>query len=108
NTGSVHAGFTAQAQHILQWRDTQTSRRALRGADEGPVNSIVAAAEIGLDIAPFMLGSAGMPPTLNRIVIVRSGVYHLSGATMRQIHVGAFIAETEFQNRHSRNLQAVT
>ena len=78
NAGRVHAGFAAESENILEWDDAQTSRRTLGSADEGPVNAIIAVAEICFGIAALMLGGARVPPSLNCIVVVSSRVDDLS------------------------------
>ena len=57
--GSVHARLAAQSKHILQRNDAQARGRALRRADKRPMNSILAAPQISLGVAAFVLGRAG-------------------------------------------------
>jgi hypothetical protein len=59
-TGSVHARFAAQAQHVLQRDESKIGHRGLRRADERPMNAIVAAAKIAFRVAPFMIGGRGL------------------------------------------------
>src|SRR5258706_9407136 len=103
----IHAGFAAQAQHILQRDEAKIGHRALRRANEPPMNSILAASKIGFRIAPFVIGSAGAEPAHGSVIVVRSRVDDLAAGTMRQIHVRTLVAETELQHRHPRNLQAL-
>ena len=69
------------------------------------MNSILAAPDIGLGIASLLLRRSRTPPAHHGIVVVCAGVDDFVFGAMRQIHVRAFIPETELQNRHPRNFQ---
>ena len=66
------------------------------------------AAEVRFGVTTLVLGGPGLPPSDDRIVIVRAGVHHFSHSPVGQVHVRAFVAKTELQNRHARDLQAIS
>src|SRR5580704_18118374 len=71
------------------------------------MNPVVATSEIGLRVAPFVIGGARPEPARCRVVIVRPGTNDLACRAMRQVHVRSFVSEGKLQHRDSRNLQAV-
>ena len=106
--GSIHARFAAEAEYVLQRRDAQAGNGRLCGADEGPVNAVIAAAHIGFGVAAFVLGGGGVPPSDGGIVVMSAGVDDsFVVAAMGQIHVRAFVSEAELEHGHARNLQAL-
>ena len=105
--GCIHASLAAQAQHILQRDQRELRWRGLRRSDERPMNPIVAAAQIGLCVAPFAICSSSPEPAHRRVIIVSSGINDFAHGTMRQIHVRAFVPESELQHRNARNLQSL-
>src|SRR3984885_10657244 len=104
-TRSVHTGFAAQAQHVLEGDESKIGDRILRRADEGPMDAIVRAPKVGIRVTPFMFLGGGLVPAHGGIVIVRSRIDHFAGSAMRQVDVRTFVAESELQHRHSRDFE---
>src|ERR1700730_3783451 len=82
-TGSVHAGLAAKAEHVLQRDDAEIRRGTLRRADEPPVNAVLATANIGLGVAPLVLRRRGIPPAHYGVVIVCTRVDDFARGAMR-------------------------
>src|ERR1700739_662577 len=72
--GSIHAGLTAQAKHLLQRNNAEVRGGALRGPDKGPMNAVFASPHIGLSIPPLVFCGTGIPPAGNGVVVVSSRV----------------------------------
>src|SRR5215467_4252457 len=105
--GSIHAGIAAEAHHVLQGDDAKAGRGAVRGANEGPMDAVFRASDIRFRVAAFMIGCRRAPPTEDGVIVVSSGVDDLARGSMRKVDVRPFVAETELQHRHARNLEAI-
>src|SRR6202158_564157 len=106
-TGSIHAGLAAKAEHVLQGDNAEIRRGTLRRADERPVNAVLATANIGLGVAPLVLRRGGIPPAYYGVVVVRAGVDDFACGAVRQVHMRTFIAKAKLQDGHPRNLQPI-
>src|SRR5260370_13896790 len=79
----IHARFTSEPQHILQWNNYGVGHRRHYGADECPVDLFRAGVEVGfrelaleLDILgrSSAVSSHASPPPQRRVVIARAGI----------------------------------
>src|SRR5436309_3096936 len=93
--GSVHSSFTAQAQHVLQGDDAEACCRAKRCSNECPMDTIVAASDVGLGVTAFVLSRARIPPSHHRIVVVSAGINDFAVGAVRQVHVRTLITEAK-------------
>ena len=71
------------------------------------MDTVIAAADVGVGITALVICGAGIPPSDDRVVIMRARVHDFSCGTVRQVHVRAFIAEPELQHSHTRHLQPI-
>src|SRR5712671_1616106 len=72
------------------------------------MNSVTTLAYVGEGVAAFVLRGAGIPPSCSRVIIMRAGINNfLAGAAMRQVHMRAFVSESELEHRHARQLQPI-
>src|ERR1700722_6610029 len=106
-TGCIHASFAAETEDILQRDEGEFRGRILRGANERPMNAVIATSEVGLSVVAFVIGSSRVEPSDRRVVVVGSCVDNLAGGAMRQIHVRALIVETELHDGDSWNLESL-
>ncbi len=67
--GSIHAGFAAQAQDILQGDDAEIGGEHC-AANKRPMDAVFAVPKIGLCISLLVFCGARIPPAGNRVVVV--------------------------------------
>src|SRR5216683_1604456 len=72
------------------------------------MNSVITLPYVGEGVAAFVLSGAGIPRARGSVVVMRAGINNfLAGASMRQVHMRAFVSESELEHRHARQLQPI-